>query len=93
MPNTKSAKKRMRQSEVRRLRNRTVKSSVKTQVRKVRDAVTGGNADDAEAQFRAAVKKLDQAAAKGVIHKNAASRTKSRLSHAVKAAKQKTAAK
>ena len=93
MPNTKSAKKRMRQSEVRRLRNRSVKSSVKTQVRKVRDAITAANFEDAEAQFRAVTKRLDQAAAKGVIHKNAASRTKSRLSHAVKSAKQKATAK
>ena len=93
MPNTKSAKKRMKQSETRRLRNRSVKSSVKTQVRKLRDAITGGNLEDADTQFRTAVKRLDQAAAKGVIHRNAASRTKSRLSHAVKAAKQKTSAK
>jgi small subunit ribosomal protein S20 len=93
MPNTKSAKKRMKQSETRRLRNRSVKSSVKTHVRKVRDAITGGDLNDAETQFRTAVKKLDQAAAKGVIHRNAAGRTKSRLSHAVKLAKQKTAAK
>jgi small subunit ribosomal protein S20 len=93
MPNTKSAKKRMKQSETRRLRNRSVKSSVKTQVRKVRDAITGGNVENAETEFRTVVKKLDQAAAKGVIHKNAASRTKSRLSQAMKSAKQKTAAK
>jgi small subunit ribosomal protein S20 len=93
MPNTKSAKKRMKQSETRRLRNRSVKSSVKTQVRKVRDAITGGNFEDADTQFRTAVKRLDQAAAKGVIHRNAASRTKSRLSQAVKSAKQKTTAK
>jgi len=83
----------MKQSETRRLRNRSVKSTVKTHVRKVRDAITGGNLEDADAQFRTAVKKLDQAAAKGVIHRNAASRTKSRLSHAVKAGKQKAAAK
>jgi small subunit ribosomal protein S20 len=93
MPNTKSAKKRMRQSEVRRLRNRSVKSSVKTQVRKVREAITGGNFEEADSQFRTAVKRLDQAAAKGVIHKNAASRSKSRLSAAVKTAKQAATAK
>ncbi len=89
MPQTPSAKKRQRTSEERRVRNRAVKSAVKTQVKKVTSAVAAGNATEAEAEFRAAVKKLDQAAAKGVIHKNAAARGKSRLSARVKAAKSK----
>ena len=92
MPNTKSAKKRMRQGEVRRLRNRSVKSSMKTQIRKVREAIAAGNPDEMDTLLRSAARKLDQAAGKRVIHKNAASRTKSRLSAAVKSAKQKTTA-
>lgn len=86
MPNTSSAKKRMRQSEVRRLRNRAVKSSIKTLVRKVREAASSGG-EAAETEFRLAAKRLDKAAAKGVIHRNQASRIKSRLSALLKGAK------
>ena len=89
MPNSPSAKKRMRQNEVRRLRNRAVKSTIKTQVRKVRDAATAGNGDAAETEFRLATKRLDKAAAKGVLHRNQASRIKSRLSAVLKGAKKK----
>ena len=87
MPNTKSATKRWRQNITRRLRNRTVKSSLRTQVRKVRKAIADGSVDVSETEFRLAVKKLDKAAAKRVIHPNAAARTKSRLSGAIKALK------
>lgn len=86
MPNTKSAKKRLRQSLERRTRNRAVKSTVKTTLRQVREAVAAGNVTEAQAGFKTAQKKLDQAAAKGVIHKNAAARLKSRLSARIKAA-------
>jgi small subunit ribosomal protein S20 len=92
MPNTASAKKRLRQSLVRRSRNRAAKSTLKGLVRKVREAVAGGDLQAAEAGFRATTKKLDQAAAKNVIHANAAARVKSRLSAAIKRAKQKPAA-
>ncbi len=92
MPNTASAKKRLRQSLVRRTRNRAAKSALKSVVRKVRDAIAGGDFAGAETSFRLAVKKLDQAAAKNVIHANAAARVKSRLSAAIKRAKQKPAA-
>ncbi|HEV7224627.1 MAG TPA: 30S ribosomal protein S20 [Pirellulales bacterium] len=91
MPNTASAKKRLRQSLVRRTRNRAVKSTLKGLVRKVRESVTGGDLPAAEAGLRLAAKKLDQAAAKNVIHANAAARLKSRLSGAIKRAKQQTA--
>lgn len=79
MPNTSSAKKRLRQNEVRRLRNRTVKSSLRTQMRKVRDSIKVGDLDKAAVELRLAQKKLDQAGAKRVIHPNKAARTKSRL--------------
>jgi small subunit ribosomal protein S20 len=87
MPNTKSAKKRLRQSLERRARNRAVKSAVKTQIRKASDALAAGSAEQTQAEFRLAVKKLDQAASKGVLHRNTAARLKSRLSARVKAAK------
>jgi small subunit ribosomal protein S20 len=92
MPTTKSAKKRLRQSLERRTHNRSVKSAVKTQVRKVRQAVAAGEIDKAETEFRLAAKKLDRAGAKRVIHPNAAARTKSRLSHLIKSAKSKATA-
>jgi small subunit ribosomal protein S20 len=91
MPNTASAKKRLRQNLVRRARNRAAKSTLKTVVRRVRDAVVKGDLAAAETDFRVAAKKLDQAAAKHVIHANAAARVKSRLSAAIKRAKQKPA--
>ena len=93
MPTTKSAKKRLRQSETRRTRNRAGKSAVKTQMRKVREAATAGNLDVAEQEFRTAAKKLDNAAALKIIHKNSASRHKARLSHLIKVAKDKAKAK
>jgi small subunit ribosomal protein S20 len=86
---TKSAKKRLRQSIERRAKNRAVKSAIKTQVRKVREAIMAGDLARADAEFRFAATKLDRAGAKRVIHPNAAARTKSRLSHLMKAAKGK----
>jgi small subunit ribosomal protein S20 len=87
MPNSASAKKRLRQNVICRDRNKSVKSSVKTQVKKVLAAVSAGEIETAEQEFRLAAKRLDQAGAKGVMHKNAAGRKKSRLQRAIKAAK------
>lgn len=92
MPNTKSAKKRLRQSLDRRARNRATKSVLKTLVKKVRASIDEANVAQGEEHFRTAARKLDQAAAKGVIHRNAAARVKSRLTAALKAAKQKSPA-
>ena len=89
MPNIKSAKKRLKQNIVRRQRNRSAKRAIRTECKKVIEAAAAGNADLAAAELRTAAKKLDQAAAKHVIHPNAAARTKSRLSAKVKAAKTK----
>jgi small subunit ribosomal protein S20 len=89
MPNTKSAKKRHRQSLVRRQRNRAAKSVIKGQVRKLRDAIAAGEVETATTEFRLTAKKLDQTAARGVIHANVAARLKSRLSAALKVAKAK----
>lgn len=77
MPNNPAAEKRMRQEQKRRLHNRSVKSIVKTQVTKARQAIATGA--EAEASVRAAISKLDRAAKKGVIHPNNAARRKSRL--------------
>lgn len=89
MPNTKSAKKRNRQNIVHRDRNRARKSQIKTQIRKVRDAILAGDVETAEAEFRLVAKILDRCAAMGVVHVNLAARGKSRLSAAIKAAKAK----
>ena len=67
--------------------HRSSKSALRTQIRKVRSAISDGNVEQAETEFRLAVKMLDQTAAKNVIHANAAARTKSRLSKAIKAIK------
>lgn len=71
--------KRLRQSEKRRLRNRAVKTRVKTTSRQALSAISGGDAEEASAATREAVRMLDRAARKGVIHKRAAARRKSRL--------------
>jgi small subunit ribosomal protein S20 len=84
MPNSKSAATRLRQSQDRNKRNRAVKSSIRTQIRKVREAIAAGDAEKGAAELRLAAKKLDQAAAKRVVHRNLAARTKSRLSAALK---------
>jgi small subunit ribosomal protein S20 len=88
MPNTKSAKKRLLQNSVRRLRNRSARQAVRTQCRKVREAVVANDVALAENEFRLAVKTLDRAGARRIIHPNAAARLKSRLSAKVKAIKQ-----
>ena len=86
MPHSASAKKRHRQNLRNRDRNRAVKSEVKTQVRKVLDALSKGDATTAGEHFRTVTKKVDQAAAKKTIHRNRAARIKSRLSARLKAA-------
>jgi small subunit ribosomal protein S20 len=78
MANIKSQIKRNKQNEARRLRNKAVRSELKTRVKVAVQAAETG-ADDSSEKARLAVKRLDMAAAKGVIHKNAAARKKSRL--------------
>jgi small subunit ribosomal protein S20 len=88
MPNTKSAKKRNRQGLERRAKNRAVKSTLKTGIKKLREMVTAKKFDEAKTELTSMYKALDQAASKGVIHVNKAARTKSRLTHFIsKAAK------
>lgn len=74
-----SAIKRTRQAEKHRLRNKAVKTEIKTAVRKVETAVTGKNKEEAHKALMEAAKVISKAASKGVIHKNTASRKISRL--------------
>ncbi len=78
MPNIKSAKKRVIVNNQRAARNKAVKSELKTVLKKADAAIAGGDANK-DALVKVAVKKIDQAAAKGVIHKNNAARKKAQL--------------
>jgi small subunit ribosomal protein S20 len=77
--NIKSQIKRNKQNEKARLRNKAVKSELKTAVRKFREAADAGNTDEATQAMRAASVKLDKAASKGVIHKKQAANRKSAI--------------
>jgi small subunit ribosomal protein S20 len=79
MANIKSAIKRAKTSEERSAHNSTVKSAMRTAVKKVEAAVVNNDEAAAKANYVEAARKLDKAAAKGLIHKNAAARKKSRL--------------
>jgi small subunit ribosomal protein S20 len=79
--NIKSQIKRNKQNEKHRQRNKAVKSSLKTSVRKFREAADSGDADAANLAMRDACRRLDKAASKGVIHKNQAANRKSAIAH------------
>lgn len=79
----KSAIKRHRQNARRQARNRSIRARVKTDVRKVREAVASGDGTAAESQLRIAIKEISKAASKNVLHRNAASRRIARLSKRV----------
>jgi small subunit ribosomal protein S20 len=79
MANHQSAIKRQRQNEKRRLRNRAWRSRARTFVKKAREAISEPTGDDAVEATRLAIKELDKAASKGVIHRRNAARRKSRL--------------
>lgn len=77
MPNIKSAKKRVIVTEVKTLQNKMVKTALKTAMKKYEAAVASGDKEAAAKAYTVAVKKLDTAAAKGLVHKNNAARKKS----------------
>ncbi|MCD8199957.1 MAG: 30S ribosomal protein S20 [Coriobacteriaceae bacterium] len=77
MANTKSQKKRIKTNEKRRQRNRACKSELKTAVRRVRESVEAGNAEQAMSDAQTACRLMDKAASKGIIHKNQAANRKS----------------
>lgn len=79
MPNHKSAKKRVRQNEKRRAINRSNRSSLRTQVKKLRAAINGNNAEQSQELLNPTVSAIDKAVNKGLLHKNTAARYKSRL--------------
>ena len=86
MANIKSQIKRNRQNEKRRLRNKAVKSSLKTAIRKFNQATVAGDTETATALMRDASRKLDKAVSKGVIHKNQAANRKSAIAKRLAAA-------
>jgi small subunit ribosomal protein S20 len=85
LPNIRSAEKRMRQSVKRRQRNRLVTSTARTYIHRAERQITGGDTQAAETVLQA-IRALDKAAEKGIIHKNNAARRKSRLMRKLNAA-------
>ena len=79
MPIMRSAKKRLRQNIKHNLRNRSYRAALKTQLKKFLSVVKEGNAQTAQEELRLTVKKIDKGVAKNILHKNTASRKKSRL--------------
>jgi len=79
LANTKSAKKRIRQNEKRRIRNREVVSRTRTYVKLAGEAIDNGDYSVSEQAVHKAISEIDRSAQKGVIHKNNAARSKSRL--------------
>ena len=83
MANIKSQIKRIRTNEAARLRNKSVKSSLRTGVRRFREAADAGDREAAVTAFTAASRKLDKAVSKGVIHRNQAANKKSAMAERV----------
>jgi small subunit ribosomal protein S20 len=79
MPNHKSAEKRVRQGEKRRVINRSHRSKVRTYIKKLRTALDSGNSQDVQTVLPEVISVIDKSVQKGVLHKNAAARYKSRL--------------
>ena len=83
MPNIKSAKKRVLVIKTKTLQNKMFRTQLKTDIKKYQAALAAGDAALAQETYRLAVKKIDQAAARGIIHKNAAARKKSQFTKAL----------
>ncbi|QGJ69302.1 30S ribosomal protein S20 [Planctomycetales bacterium 10988] len=79
MPNSPNAKKRLRQNIAQRAHNRSIRATVRTQIRRVEDAIKAGDVEETQAQYRLAQKKLDKIGAKNLFHPNKVARIKSRL--------------
>ena len=84
MANSAQAEKRARQAEAQRAHNMSLRSTLRTAIKKVRKAVAAGDKGAAQAVFKSATSTIDRIADKKIIHKNTAARPKSRLSAAVK---------
>ncbi len=89
MPNHKSSEKRVRQSEKRRLVNKGNRGRLRTSIKKLRAAIAGGAGDELNALLPATISTIDKAVQKGVLHRNAAARYKSRLTARVNQASAK----
>jgi small subunit ribosomal protein S20 len=85
MANTAQARKRARQAEVRRQHNASLKSTLRTALKKVKKAIAGGDKAAATKEFKAQQSVIDRIADKKIVHKNTASRNKTRLAQAIKA--------
>ncbi len=85
MANSPQAKKRARQADKRRLNNASQRSTMRSAVKKVVNAIEAGDKANAEAAYKAAVPMIDSGAGKGLVHKNAAARQKSRLNTRIRA--------
>ena len=83
MPNIKSAKKRVLVTKTKTLQNKMFRTQLKTDIKKYQAAIEAGDTALAQETYKAAVKKVDQAAARGIIHKNAAARKKSQFTKAL----------
>ncbi len=79
MPNIKSAKKRVLVAQTKAMQNKAAKSALKTHMKKFDAAVAEGNRSEADIAYKVAVKAMDQAAAKGLLHKNNAANKKSSM--------------
>ena len=83
MANIKQQQKRVLTNEKRRVRNKSIRSATRTEIRKFREAVEAGDKAAAEAQLRVASRKLDKAVTKGVFHRNSAANKKSNMARAL----------
>ena len=83
MANIKQQKKRVLTNVKRRMRNKSIRSATRTEMRKFREAVESGDKAAAEEQLRVASRKLDKAVTKGVFHRNAAANKKSNMARAL----------
>lgn len=84
MPNIKSAAKRARQNITREKRNRRIKSMLKNSIRRFEESLQSGDMEEARVKLNVAVRQIDIAASRGVVHKNNAARKKSRLNRMIK---------
>ena len=85
MPNITSAKKRARQSEVKRMHNKHIRSGMRTMVKAVITAIENGEKDAASMAYKVAVPAIDSSVSKGILHINKAARYKSRLNSRIQA--------
>ncbi len=79
MPNIKSAKKRVLVNETKAARNKVARSTLKTNIKKFETAIASGNRSEAEVSYKTAVKSLDKAAKRGLLHKNNVAHKKSSM--------------